>query len=269
MSYKILDERDIDLKYSSNSKNAQSGKAVAEAIKEVDKVYVGTGEMPEGHNIQINPEGSAYELPVTDQNYNPESENAQSGIAVAEALLGVGGGLKDFELLCDTTITEDVAEIKWTNTDSGEPISNYKDFFIYFLGSFTATENGGTLYSRSNGGSNYHMWNYYVSKTTNTRGFWILIESLFKIDEIDSDVGSPSYEGTQLYKSTYPLNLLGNVNEGKLATQGLSENNRTVYSDVCISDSNNYIYELYIGQPSSGTAIFAAGSRFLLLGRKA
>ena len=33
MAYKILDERDIDLSYTPNSENAQSGVAVAEAIK--------------------------------------------------------------------------------------------------------------------------------------------------------------------------------------------------------------------------------------------
>lgn len=50
-------------------------------------VYVGSGEMPEGYNVQINPEGLVTSFgELYDQTYNPESENAQSGKAVAEAI---------------------------------------------------------------------------------------------------------------------------------------------------------------------------------------
>lgn len=56
MSYKILDERDIDLKYSSNSENAQSGKAVAEAIEKSKQnpilEYI-TYEIKENNTITI------------------------------------------------------------------------------------------------------------------------------------------------------------------------------------------------------------------------
>lgn len=50
----------------------------------VSGVYVGSGEMPDGYNIQIDPEGSADFC--TEQTYNPKSPNAQSGVAVAEAV---------------------------------------------------------------------------------------------------------------------------------------------------------------------------------------
>ena len=56
----------IDQFYNPESENAQSGKAVAEAISSI--------EVPGGGNILI------------DQNFDPESENAQSGKAVAEAI---------------------------------------------------------------------------------------------------------------------------------------------------------------------------------------
>ena len=130
MSYKILDERDIDLKYSSNSEKAQSGKAVAEAIKEIDKVYIGTDTMPEGYNIQINPEGSAFELPVTDQTYNPESENPQSGKAVAEAT--------SFNLLYSTEITQEAFDeagedgiILITLGDSSIDLTPYNEILVH------------------------------------------------------------------------------------------------------------------------------------------
>lgn len=102
-----INPANVSQTYDPESPLAQSGKAVAEAIKEVDKVYVGTGEMPEGYNIQINPEGSAYELPVTDQTYNPKSTNAQSGKAVAEALANASvGQFKYYENLLDELVLE-------------------------------------------------------------------------------------------------------------------------------------------------------------------
>ncbi len=53
-------------------------------------VYVGSGEMPEDCNVQIDPNGSAFELPVVDIVYSPTSPNPQSGIAVAEAMANLG-----------------------------------------------------------------------------------------------------------------------------------------------------------------------------------
>jgi hypothetical protein len=58
----------VDQTYNPKSPNAQSGKAVAEAIANI--------EIPDVNDITV------------DQSYNEESENPQSGIAVAEALEG-------------------------------------------------------------------------------------------------------------------------------------------------------------------------------------
>ena len=55
----------------------------------VSGVYVGSGDMPEGYNVQIDPGGvikpEDFAISV-DNKYNPNSTNAQSGIAVAEAV---------------------------------------------------------------------------------------------------------------------------------------------------------------------------------------
>ena len=200
---------------------------------------------------------------VTDQSYNPESPNAQSGIAVAEALANVGGGLKEYELLSDTTITEDVASVKWTTADNGEPISNYKDFFIYFLGKFTAEETTG-LRCRSEG--QYFLWANFAKKTS-VRGFWISIEQIFSTDEIDSAPNATTRDGTAIFISKYPKNFL--LVEGEmLNTQGLSDNNQDLRCDTSIMGTTDLpLKELEIFQ--GGTAVFASGSRFLLLGRKA
>lgn len=45
-------------------------------------VYVGPGDMPEGYNIQIDPSGESN----VDLEYNAQSVNPQSGIAVAQAI---------------------------------------------------------------------------------------------------------------------------------------------------------------------------------------
>ena len=74
----------VDQEYSPDSENAQSGKAVEEALDQFannlktinNQSLIGSG------NILISSEGSV----TIDQTYNPESENAQSGKAVAQAL---------------------------------------------------------------------------------------------------------------------------------------------------------------------------------------
>jgi hypothetical protein len=226
-------------------------------------VYLGSGEMPADCNVQIDPNGDA-DL-IIDQTYNPESPNAQSGIAVAEALSEIGGGHKEYELLCDTTITEDVASVKWTTADNGAPISNYKDFFIYFLGKFTAEESK-VMWCKS--GGQYFMYSSFTKKTS-VRGFWISIEQIFSTDEIDSAPNATTRDGTAIFISKYPKNFL--LVEGEhLNTQGLADNNQDLRCDTSIMGTTDIpLKELEIGQNANATAIFASGSRFLLLGRKA
>ena len=186
--------------------------------------------------------------------------------SVAEALSEIGGGHKEYELLCDTTITEDVVSVSWTTTDNGEPISNYKDFFIYFLGKFTAEESK-IMWCKS--GGQYFMWAGFAKKTS-LKGFWISIEQIFSTDEIDSAPNATSRDGTAIFISKYPKNLLGNVTEGNLSTQGLADNNQDLRCDTTIMGTTDIpLKELQIGQAAGSTAIFASGSRFLLLGRKA
>lgn len=74
---------EVDQIFNPQSQNAQSGKAVAGALEGVSKVYVGSGDMPDGYNIQIDPSG---EVLVVDQTFSPTSGNPQSGKAVAEAI---------------------------------------------------------------------------------------------------------------------------------------------------------------------------------------
>lgn len=82
----------VDQTYDKNSQNAQSGTAVAEAINsKQDTLISGTNiKTINGNSIlgngNISIEGGSSSSITVDQTFNPESENAQSGKAVAEAV---------------------------------------------------------------------------------------------------------------------------------------------------------------------------------------
>lgn len=65
---------------------------------------------------------------VIDQTYSPDSENAQSGKAVAEALAALGG---EYELIETITLAESVTTII-RNTEPSGKAYNFKDVFIEF-----------------------------------------------------------------------------------------------------------------------------------------
>ena len=117
----------VDQEYDPTSSNAQSGKAVSEAIDgsvgdinnaleeliEIqDSIIKGNGYIPPSGNIEV------------DQEYNPTSSNAQSGIAVAQAIEGIGGssgGATFFESSTpqiDITITEEVKTLDITEINN-------------------------------------------------------------------------------------------------------------------------------------------------------
>ena len=120
----------VDQTYTPTSENAQSGKAVAEAVSDKqDSLVSGTNiktinnqSILGSGNITIEG-GSDVEV---DQNYNPESENAQSGIAVAEALRTLD---KKYELIETITLTEAVQQISRTSEPDGKAY-NFKKLAI-------------------------------------------------------------------------------------------------------------------------------------------
>ena len=82
---KIQDE--VDQTYSPTSENAQSGKAVAEALSGYVMAEVGKGlSSNDFTNEDKEKLYSALQNENIDKTYNPTSENAQSGLAVAQAV---------------------------------------------------------------------------------------------------------------------------------------------------------------------------------------
>lgn len=68
--------------------------------------------------------------PVVDQTYNPESSNAQSGKAVAEAIASLGNG-DVFVTVADITVKEAVNAIT-IDENSFSDITKLKDFYVAF-----------------------------------------------------------------------------------------------------------------------------------------
>lgn len=169
----------------------------------------------------------------------------------------------EYELLDDVTLTEDVNDVAFAQSQSGVPVNEYADFFLLFLGKFTARETS-AVYIRANSGVWYYMYGSFAKIDSETRAFWAEINEL-AVGKFDGDLRQ------RVWKTTYPKQLLFNfLVPPQISTQGLSENNRDVVSDITISDpdpsqNEGLIEQLRLGAAGAG---FAAGSRVLLLGRR-
>lgn len=195
--------------------------------------------------------GSDGLTPEADQTYNPESTNAQSGIAVAEALANLPSGSGDFEQIGDIILTEPVNEVVFSEFET--PLKDYKQIFM--VSAFGVdVDASGAFKIRSAGGGLYFMWSGLGAISANTNyGFWHSIEQM----------GVDDYP---IYKSTYSSQRLNNMGSdiGNLISQGLDANNVAVKSDY--THHNAIIEEYRFGVPSN--VKFIAGSRFILFGRK-
>lgn len=116
----------IDQTYTPESDNAQSGKAVAEALSGYVKSEVGKGlSSNDFTNEDKEKLNSALQDEDIDQTYSPTSTNAQSGKAVSEAAQGVFDKVvkkytrTGFKLL-STTLTESVNKIEFDNQGCDE-----------------------------------------------------------------------------------------------------------------------------------------------------
>lgn len=167
-------------------------------------------------------------------------------------------GFDSYKLLAETVLTEDAKQIKWTQTSTGEELTNYKDFFILWSGRFTATANEAYI-CHSNNGAKYHCYTQLQKTEGVNVGGW------FKIDEIYiSEDGK-----TGIVKSTYPNNFLRNISiTNSMTSQGLADNNRPVSSDIAMSEGSYApTSSIVFGGASSSISLFAAGTKAILLGR--
>lgn len=79
-------------------------------------------------------------LVITDQNYNPDSQNPQSGIAVAEAIEGLGNS---WEKIVDITIEDEESRGIMATVEEFPDIANCKEFIVRVI--FPASPTGENL----------------------------------------------------------------------------------------------------------------------------
>jgi hypothetical protein len=188
-----------------------------------------------------------------------EMSNLNNGVDIlAEMIAELGKPAQCYEILAETTLTEPARQIKWTKADNGKSLTDYKDFFIYWTGSFTANTSEAFLCNGNDGGMYFAY--YFPARGTGARGGW------FQIDEL---LGKE--KEVVAYRSLYPSTFLGNVFVERLETQGLAENNRAVSSDLVFRSENpdftNFIETIIFGTTPTATSMFATGTRAILLGR--
>ena len=106
-----------------------------------------------GEKVLLRTNVTAATLPI-DQTYNPESENAQSGKAVAQAIANVSGGTvatEQLKLLQTITLEENVTDVNITFD------KELKEIFVVMKIAFDAESSSATFCCRTDGGSWYPM----------------------------------------------------------------------------------------------------------------
>ena len=197
--------------------------------------------------------GSDGLTPETDQTYNPESTNAQSGIAVAEGIAQLD--LKGYEVIDDITISEGVTSVVFSN-------SSQKDYTEFFLICSMGVATDGKLQCaiKMNGGNTYLAWKQLnaSAKTTENYLWWHYAKYIGK-------TGVQNNKNQYAWISQFPDASI-TTQDGGIITQGISSNNKSQYCDISNSPVGNKS-ENYEISSVGGSSAFASGSRFILLGR--
>ena len=155
----------VDQSYNPDSENAQSGKAVAEAVDGKQSTLVsGTNiKTINGNSIlgsgNITIEGGSGSSITIDQTFDPDSENAQSGKAVAEAV-EIKADKENFELIENITVNEE-AIVSRTYADK------YKKILVIALcednlPKFRLTADNGLYFWEFYGYNNFSKSHIYV-----------------------------------------------------------------------------------------------------------
>lgn len=178
------------------------------------------------------------------------------------------GQVKDaakFVRLAETVLTEDAVEIVWTQTQDEQPLSDYKDFFIFWTGKFTADVStthatNSRFQCKGNGGSMYFSCQFPKKISTENYAGWVSIE------EITND------GNFAIWKSQFPNAFLRTGNGANIdyRVQGLIDACQTTVTDICCTTNpaHTTLQSLHLGNVAESTSIFAAGTKAVLYGRK-
>ena len=203
------------------------------------------GDMVQRIKTRVNELQEDIDNLAPDQTYNPESPNAQSGIAVAEALatinVGGGGSAEGYEIIGDITLTEATSDIVFRDN-----INKYNDFLILFEG--TVSEDGRLRFAT---GFNYGTGSFII----------------------------PSFLYVQSADATTQYTWYNKVDYIKSIENSDGTTNRIYLTSCCLWDTISTLRGWHTKQVKSlptsffvramGGMPYAVGSRFILLGRGA
>lgn len=188
-------------------------------------------------------------------------EEALNNSRLPSTMTKVQGG--NFVRLAETVLTEDTVEIVWTQTQDGKPLSDYKDFFIYWTGKFTADVGANDtinsrFHCRGNGGIIYFSCQFPAKSSTENYAGW------FYIKEIVND------GNFAIWQSQFPNAFLRTGNGANIdyKMQGLPEACQTTVTDICCitNPEHTTLQKLHLGHISDSTSIFATGTKAVLYG---
>jgi hypothetical protein len=158
------------------------------------------GDMVQRIKTKINELKEDIDNLAPDQTYNPESENAQSGKAVAEALTGISGGAEPLKLIKTITLEEDVTEINVT-FDKG-----LKEIALFMTVKFDTEINSKSLSACSNGG-NWYMFAQGINLKTTGQYFYAHAKEIVerKWETIHTGAATSSLQGAAASRTTAML----------------------------------------------------------------
>ena len=177
------------------------------------------------------------------------------------------GQVKDavkFVRLAETVLTEDAVEIVWTQTQDDQPLSDYKDFFIFWTGKFTADVStthatNSRFQCKGNGGTSYFSCQFPKKSSTENYAGWFYIEEIINDGKF------------ALWRSQFPNAFLrtGNGVNIDYRVQGLIDACQTTVTDICCitNPAHTTLQSLHLGNVAESISIFAAGTKAVLYGR--
>lgn len=244
----------VEQTYNAESKKAQSGTAVAEAV-------AAEKEQRQQADINLNTkiDGLETDLQHLEHDVDGAIDTVNSFNSDMGELFNRVNALEQngYEIIAETTLTEPAAQIVWTKDKDGNSLTKYSDFFIFWNGAFTNTANEGFFCNGENG---HFYFNYnYPTRKTDKNGGW------FEVRELYSEPGV-----MQVYLGTSPQQLCTNISAGTLNAQGLADNCKLTVTDIScrLGESAHPISNIRFGSPSTATSLLTAGTKAVLFGRK-
>lgn len=159
--------------------------------------------------------------------------------------------LHGFTVIGDVTLTEDANTVRFSEDKNGNPVSDYKDFFLYFAGTFNDDTNGNVMVASDN--SYWRFVKYPMAQSSGSeQTFWCFIQEVATISNYIMRL------------CVYPDSFLSQGGVSLIASG--SETNKPLISNFTSRSKSRKLADLYFTVKDVNT--IKSGSRVILLGRK-